>query len=865
MSTAALDTAPTVRIHLLGVVSATVGGSPIALGGPRVRALLAALALAKGRTLSAETLLRDVWGESTPGVRSALRANISRLRATPLGAHLRGGRDGYALVRGPGLDVDLWHLDDLTGGAGSLVEVIPWVDAVPFDGAGTSPYLSAARAATRRQVRRAVVRAIDADPDHPLAMVTAERLLAREPGDAELRALVMAGRVSGTPSVRIGRDPVDDRSDSVVSAESARLIGLPAPIAAYLPRPEDDAVLPAAMRLSRLVTVVGPAGIGKTRLSVEWCRGAGSATAEHVWFCSAGGSWVAELARTVGADGATLASVIARMRPFRGIVLIDGLDPDEGLDSGKPRTSAADLATFLAAVPGVAALVTARRPLGIPGESVHRVGPLSETDARALLDLRSSRPIPVEDADFLTAAVGRLPLAIELAAARVSHMPLATVVDALIAPSTGATRNPLENALSATIALTTDPQQATLRRLCAFRGPIARETAVGLGEGPGDIDALVSWSLVTEESRSGIAILALPEIVRRHVGMDDTPQLRRRRTEWFAARTLAAFEDLTTAEAGRVWPRIDAERADLDAAFEHAIESGDRMSALSISAGMSWWGLSSGTQAASLAMARRAAAVPGEAEAVIEARGRLGHGFLAYQLGAMAEAGTVLTGALEHAQRSADRNLIASAHAYLAYLATLEPDGTRRAVAAIAAAMRHLDGASDSVRAMVTLIAAQVARSQGDDDTALRLAHTAGELARAAGNSWVLLMSGVVAAKARIDARDPRGAVALIRSALEDERVSADPIGILIATSVAAGAAAGLQADAVGARIIGAVDAIGPRFGFDPRANEPADFDRYRRLVQQGLTPVAWRDAYARGAGMTLGELIDVSLQLARR
>jgi hypothetical protein len=163
---------------------------------------------------------------------------------------------------------------------------------------------------------------------------------------------------------------------------------------------------------------------------------------------------------------------------------------------------------------------------------------------------------------------------------------------------------------------------------------------------------------------------------------------------------------------------------------------------------------------------------------------------------------------------------------------------------------------------MVTLIAAQVERSRGDHERALQFAASARTLAERSGHGWVLLMSGVVAAKVRLDARSPREALATLQAVLASPRVVADPISVLITSSVAAGAAAGVGAVAAGARIIGAVDAIGPRYGFDPRANEPADFGRYRQRVQQGLTPEQWRDAYAHGTELTLAELIDVTMKL---
>uniref|UniRef100_UPI00047479F7 AfsR/SARP family transcriptional regulator n=1 Tax=Microbacterium yannicii TaxID=671622 RepID=UPI00047479F7 len=149
---------PLVHVRVLGTVTASADGSEIALGGPRVRALLAALVMARGRVQSADALLDAVWGERTPGVRSALRANISRLRSTPLGPHLRGGRQGYALTAGQGLAVDYWSLMDLAEASAppppaAIDELAAVAGAVAVDGAGDSPFLIHARTEARAAVR----------------------------------------------------------------------------------------------------------------------------------------------------------------------------------------------------------------------------------------------------------------------------------------------------------------------------------------------------------------------------------------------------------------------------------------------------------------------------------------------------------------------------------------------------------------------------------------------------------------------------------------------------------------------------------------------------------------------------------------
>jgi hypothetical protein len=463
----------------------------------------------------------------------------------------------------------------------------------------------------------------------------------------------------------------------------------------------------------------------------------------------------------------------------------------------------------------------------------------------------------------LITALGGLPLAIEMAAARVVQTPPGSVIDMLLAPRAGAAS--LDTALDTTIALLETAERDALCGLSEFRGPFTKDSAAAVGRATEDkLEALIRWSLVGEELLGALRLFRVPEVIRRHVAARSVPPegSRRRHTAWFAARALRAFHDLTTTDARVTWQRLDAERADIAAAFENAVTDGDRASALSIAAGLSWASLQSGTQQATLGLARRAAAVPGEAPPHIEAQARLGRGILAYQLGFVEEARVALDEAVACAMRAQIPDLLALAHAFSAYLHTLDPDGVERAVSAVVAARDHVAGASASTRAMVTLVSAQVERAAGDHSRALHDAQTAHALADRAGHSWVSLMSLVVEAKVRLDARDPHASLAAIFKALDEPGVLADPISALIAASVAAGAAAALGQDSAGARIVGAVDAIGLRYGFDPRANEPADFARYRRRVREGLSNEQWHDAYATGTSLTLVELVEETSRL---
>ena len=104
------------RVELLGPVEAWVDGRQVALGGQRPRALLAVLALIRGRVVSSERLIDELWGEDPPArARETLHVNVSRLRKALADAggdadRLVGRAGGYVLELGPGArDVDRWE------------------------------------------------------------------------------------------------------------------------------------------------------------------------------------------------------------------------------------------------------------------------------------------------------------------------------------------------------------------------------------------------------------------------------------------------------------------------------------------------------------------------------------------------------------------------------------------------------------------------------------------------------------------------------------------------------------------------------------------------------------------------------------
>src|SRR5215213_2040578 len=111
-----MDSAGGFRVEVLGPVEAWVDGREVALGGQRPRALLAALALTRGRVVTSERLIDELWGEDPPTrARDSLQMHVSRLRKalTQAGGdadRLASQAGGYVLALRPGVcDVDRWE------------------------------------------------------------------------------------------------------------------------------------------------------------------------------------------------------------------------------------------------------------------------------------------------------------------------------------------------------------------------------------------------------------------------------------------------------------------------------------------------------------------------------------------------------------------------------------------------------------------------------------------------------------------------------------------------------------------------------------------------------------------------------------
>ncbi|MEV0980015.1 BTAD domain-containing putative transcriptional regulator [Streptomyces sp. NPDC049915] len=435
----------------------TDDGTPLSPGGPRPRALLTLLLLDAGRAVPADRLLDGLYGAEPPaGAANALQSQISRLRRR-LAPHtaIEAVGAGYRLAVDPGA-VDAHRFARLAaeGRAALATGDHPRAAAVLRDALAlwrgpALPDLPGAHAERTRleELRLAVVQdRVEADlgggggaelvpelralvAEHPLSeRLYGQLMRALHAGGRPAEALTVFEEARGVLADELGADPSPELSALHLDLLRARPGAparprLPAQLTRFIGREEELARTAEVSAASRLVTLTGPGGVGKTRLALEAAR-----TAPDVCLVElaplADGERIpyAVLAALGVRDGFCAPATDATDRLLaaledRAVLLV--LDNCEHLIEAAARTAA----LLLGACPGVRILATSRESLGITGEVLVPVPPLPEEPAVRLLLDRARAVRPDVDGDHarvpeICRALDGLPLAIELAAAR---------------------------------------------------------------------------------------------------------------------------------------------------------------------------------------------------------------------------------------------------------------------------------------------------------------------------------------------------------------------------------------------------------------------------------------------------------------
>ena len=264
----------------------------------------------------------------------------------------------------------------------------------------------------------------------------------------------------------------------------------------------------------RLLTIAGPPGVGKSRLARELARAALNCAICDLTTCRS----AADVERAVqGAlGGVSRARLMRVMAAHPRIIVLDRFEHLIG--------SARDLIASWIAARATRLVVTSREPLGLVDETTLALGTLDEVDAIALYAARAGRAIDAPVASAIVEKLDRLPLAIELAAARASVLSDRDLL-ARLGRGIGALDANLRATIRWSIELLSDDERATLTQCAVFRGAFDVDAAEAIVRANGDtvahLVALERKSLVRRVGEpSAGASIALFDAVRE-VALDE--------------------------------------------------------------------------------------------------------------------------------------------------------------------------------------------------------------------------------------------------------------------------------------------------------------------------------------------------------
>jgi predicted ATPase/class 3 adenylate cyclase/DNA-binding CsgD family transcriptional regulator len=399
--------------------------------------------------------------------------------------------------------------------------------------------------------------------------------------------------------------------------------GLPLTLTSFIGRTADIAELSRIATENRLVTLTGAGGSGKTRLAVEVAGQIAGQFRDGAQYVDLAPITEPDLvpataARALGlpdVPGRSATDALLRFIVDRQMLLV--LDNCEHLLDA----TAALVAAVLRACPAVTVLATSREAIGMSGEVIWRVSSLSISDEAVELFTDRARLVRPEFAitDDNAATVAEIcqrldgmPLAIELAAARVRALSVTDILTGLhdrFRLLTGGARSAVrrQQTLRASVdwshGLLTDVERAIFRRMAVFRGGFDLDAAeivvaddyVQSCQVLDVLTLLVDKSLVIAENSSGRTRYRLLETVRQYAleklgdsGESDTVRLRHR--DHYTRLATLVDQPSSTAQRQHI-ERADIEIDNLRAAFTWSCEIGDRERALQLTCVLQrlWW------------------------------------------------------------------------------------------------------------------------------------------------------------------------------------------------------------------------------------------------------------------------------------
>jgi predicted ATPase/class 3 adenylate cyclase len=469
---------------------------------------------------------------------------------------------------------------------------------------------------------------------------------------------------------------------------------LPQRLTALIGRDDELEMLDRLIGETRLLTLTGPGGAGKTTLALELARRHADAYLDGAWFVDLQAireveQVRAEIARALGLLDGTMGTAAERLSGYiatHELLLV--------IDNFEQVIGAADVVgELLVASPRSRIVVTSRVALRLRAEQEFVVRPMrvdgdvTASDATRLFIDRARRARPDlrlgDREDEVVLEICRqldgLPLAIELCAARTAMLPLRTIRDRLrerqALPGSGPRDLPdrqrtMQEAVAWSYGLLDPPLRRLFARLAVFVESFDHAQAEAVC-GPADelgVDVLDGIVRLAEQSLLGRVDDAVGgvrfgwlETIRDHAlerltASGAARDLRDRHARAFADLATEAIRHIPGADQAWWIDRLEADGPNVRAAMLHALDVGDVESALRLTAGLWRYWLQTGRLSEGRDLARRAMALPGaDAPTVLRVRALDALGGLAYWAGDGLEANAIYEQELELARSIGDR------------------------------------------------------------------------------------------------------------------------------------------------------------------------------------------------------------------
>lgn len=659
--------------RILGQLEAVDNGQPVALGSPQQRALLARLLISANEVVTADRLIEDIWrGEPPDTARHTLHVYISRLRKAidPDRTRLRHQGRGYRLAVAPD-EFDAMRFERLAAeGRGALARDDPSTASTllrealtVWRGSALTDVADEAYArdeATRLEDLRqsTIEQRIWADLElgqHNEAVEELRGLVAQYPlreilWEQLMLALYRCGRqaealrvyqtarsnlaaelgIEPGPALRrleqqiLSQDP--DLEQTIRAEPGYTTSELPLQRTSFVGRDRELAQVAVLLRRSRLLTLTGAPGSGKTRLALRLAAELGHEYSDGTFFVPLAAATTAmqldaAVARALGLgevrDEPALEGVKSYLRKRRVLLVLDNFEQILG--------AAPQVGEMLDATPALTILVTSRSPLGLSGEQEYAVPPLEVPrfdDVPGLEDLRAYDAVNLfvarsQSADpafrltpdnayavaETTVRLAGLPLAIELAAARIKVLTPSELLERLEQCLLVLTEGPadsesrhgtMRDCIAWSYELLSPPDQETFRCLGAFLEGFTLEAAgavAGLNETEtlDRVSSLLNKSLLYRPVHVGPARYAMLELMREFAlegltATDGSQEIAERHARYFLKLGQQVEPQLTRDPGGVPAKALAPEMANMRKALGFFLQHDDPDRGLSLAA-----------------------------------------------------------------------------------------------------------------------------------------------------------------------------------------------------------------------------------------------------------------------------------------